>query len=365
MSTAVVTPHRHRRRIVLSALDSPGQVLEHITPNWFASVMGTGIVANAAATLPLRLPGLHVFATVIWILASAALVMLTVAFLAHWLLHRANARGYAGHPVASLFYGAPPMALLTVAGGTLLVGKDIVGDGLALGIATSLWIAGTALGLATCVWIPRRMIKAGDHLQAVPLPAWLMPVVPPMVSATVGALLLPHITDTGLRTAFLWCCYGLFAVSLSLGGVVLTLIARRGVVPALQAVPTVWITLGMVGQSITAANLLGGDAHTTLGVVFGIVYGLIAGSVGAGMFALAVVLTVRAARAGLTFTLTWWSFTFPVGTCVTGATALGTALGSGALEVLAICLYAVLLAAWGTVASKTLVGSFSGRIFVP
>ena len=39
-------------------------------PNWFAAVMGTGIVANAAAVLPLRLPGLRVFATVVWALAA-------------------------------------------------------------------------------------------------------------------------------------------------------------------------------------------------------------------------------------------------------------------------------------------------------
>lgn len=35
-------------------------------PNWFASVMGTGIVANAAALLPLHSPVLLTAATVVW-----------------------------------------------------------------------------------------------------------------------------------------------------------------------------------------------------------------------------------------------------------------------------------------------------------
>ena len=35
--------------------------LQHFGPNWFASVMGTGIVATAGATLPVHVPGLHVF----------------------------------------------------------------------------------------------------------------------------------------------------------------------------------------------------------------------------------------------------------------------------------------------------------------
>ena len=45
-------------------------------PNWFAAVMGTGIVANAAAVLSLRLPGLRVFATVVWALAATTLIAL-------------------------------------------------------------------------------------------------------------------------------------------------------------------------------------------------------------------------------------------------------------------------------------------------
>ncbi|MDY7087020.1 MAG: C4-dicarboxylate ABC transporter, partial [Actinomycetota bacterium] len=48
-------------------------------PNWFASVMGTGIVATAAATLPVHVPGLHVFATVMWLLAAALLITVLTA----------------------------------------------------------------------------------------------------------------------------------------------------------------------------------------------------------------------------------------------------------------------------------------------
>jgi tellurite resistance protein TehA-like permease len=40
--------------------------------------MGTGIVANAAATLPFRLPGLHEFALVVWVLAAAGQARLTL-----------------------------------------------------------------------------------------------------------------------------------------------------------------------------------------------------------------------------------------------------------------------------------------------
>ncbi len=48
-------------------------------PNWFAAVMGTGIVAIVAATLPLHLPGLRMFATVVWALATAVLITRSAA----------------------------------------------------------------------------------------------------------------------------------------------------------------------------------------------------------------------------------------------------------------------------------------------
>ena len=59
--------------------------LQHFGPNWFASVMGTGIVATAGVTLPVHVPGLHVFSRVVWVVASVLLVLLVVAVTVQWL----------------------------------------------------------------------------------------------------------------------------------------------------------------------------------------------------------------------------------------------------------------------------------------
>ncbi|MGK2317680.1 TDT family transporter [Gordonia rhizosphera] len=366
------------RRRLLAELDRPGQVFEHITPNWFASVMGTGIVATAAASLPVQPPGLRLFATALWLFASVALVLLTVAFAVHWLRHPQTAKMYAAHPVMSQFYGAPAMALLTVGAGTMLIGVDVVGTGAAVAIDGFLWCAGTALGLFTSVWVPYTMMTSHSREDVIALPAWLMPIVPPMVSATTGAFLIPHVPEGQWRLGLLSACYALFGLSLFLGMITMTLIYSRlvhGGAPVAQTAPTVWITLGMIGQSVTAVNVLavqsatvftGDEAYIALGLhVFGIVYGLAMGGFGVAMFALATSITVRAVRRGMPFALTWWSFTFPVGTCVTGMSALGAALGSGPVRVLAILLYVLLIGAWATVAAKTLRGTASGRTLLP
>ena len=62
---------------LLGALERPGDVFRHLGPNWFASVMGTGIVANAAALLPVHIAGLRAFAVGVWLLAATMLVLLT------------------------------------------------------------------------------------------------------------------------------------------------------------------------------------------------------------------------------------------------------------------------------------------------
>ena len=128
--------------------------IANVTPNWFASVMGTGIVANAAVTLPVELPGLRQAAIGVWLLASAMLLFFLTATVLHWVRHPAAARAHHADPVMAHFYGAPPMALLTVGAGTLLIGRDVVGLRAAVAIDAVLWTVGTIAGLVSAVAVP-------------------------------------------------------------------------------------------------------------------------------------------------------------------------------------------------------------------
>ena len=123
-----------------------------VGPNWFASVMGTGIIANAAASLPLFSDNLRGFALVVWCLASLMLIGLVLAT-SSFLFRQQNAwNRHFRDPMMAQFYGAPPMAALTVAGGALLVGHNLIGQDLALEIAWSSMVHRHYCGL----WISRR-----------------------------------------------------------------------------------------------------------------------------------------------------------------------------------------------------------------
>lgn len=360
---------------LLSSLTAPGQVLGHLGPNWFASVMGTGIVATAGATLPVHVPGLQVFARVVWVLAAVLLAVLIVAVGAHWLRHPTVARSHAYNPQMAHFYGAAPMALLTVGAGALLVGKHVIGETAAITLDWILWTGGTIGGLFTAMTIPYLMFTQHNVEPDAAFGGWLMPIVPPMVSAATGALLIEHLPPGTGRQTLLYGCYAMFGLSLFASIIIITMVWSRLAhfgTSGTARVPTLWIVLGPLGQSITAAGLLGTNAVLAVeprianGMnVFAILYGVPVWGFAVLWIGLATALTIRTARRGMPFALTWWSLTFPVGTFVTGTTQLAIHTQLPAFRVAAVIAYAGLLGTWGLVAVRTANGSLRGNLFLP
>jgi tellurite resistance protein TehA-like permease len=307
-----------------------------------------------------------------WMLACALLVLLSVATAIHWARHPVTARGHWRDPVVSHFYGAIPMAVLTVGAATLLAGQSVLGRHAALDLDWLLWGAGSVGGLATAVALPLRRLTRPAGERGRPFGGWLMPVVPPMVSASTGALLVPHAAAGPPRLALLLGCYAMFTVSLVASSVVIASVGRElasGAAGPPRLVPTLWIVLGPLGQSVTAANLLGSVAPLALPApyagalrTFGLAFGLPVWGFAVLWAALAASITVRTARAGLPFSLTWWSFTFPVGTCVTASTNLWLHTGAELFRVAAIALFGALALAWLVVAARTAAGSWSGQL---
>jgi tellurite resistance protein TehA-like permease len=79
----------------------------------------------------------------------------------------------------------------------------------------------------------------------------------------------------------------------------------------------------------------------------------------------AAAITVRTAGRHLPFSLTWWSFAFPVGTVVTATSELALHTHANFLVWASVSLYALLIAAWLTAASRTAHGSLRGRLVQP
>ncbi len=369
----VKSPNRFSR--LASMLSSPidGDIV--LGPNWFASVMGTGIIAIAGATLPLQLPGLFYISSAAWILAVILVVMLLVVIPMHWIRQPGTFKAIASDPILIQFFGAPPMALMTVGTATLLVGSHYVGQSTAVAIDLCLWLAGTILGFATAVIVPYRLFTQLSVNSDGAFGGWLMPVVPPMVSASAGALLVPYLEAGAFRESMLLICYAMFGMSLVASLIIITMIWSRLAhfgSSGSTRVPTLWIVLGPVGQSITAACSLGRAAITAIDEPFATGFKAFALVYGVPMWGfiwlwlpIALLLTIRARNKQMGFALTWWSFTFPIGTCVTGTSLLAVLTGLPMFQWTAVVLFVILLGAWVVVLINSAHGSIRGQLLTP
>nr|WSX19583.1 TDT family transporter [Streptomyces tubercidicus] len=346
--------------------------VRHLGPNWYAAVMGTAIVANAGAALPLTAPGPRLVYQAVWALSALMLLTLLGARTVHWVRHGDQARRHLLDPAVAPFYGCLAMALLAVGGGTLAVGRDVIGVPAAVAVDAVLWTVGTLAGLVGAAAIPYLMVTRHRIEPGSASPVWLLPLVAPMVSAAVGPALVPHLPAGQGQRALLFGCYALFGMSLLATLLVLPLVLSRlihhGPLP-LALTPTLFLVLGPLGQSTTAVSNL---ADAAPGVVdpstahamgaFAVLYGVPVMGFALLWLALATAMVVRAVRRGMGFSMTWWGFTFPLGTCVTGAAGLARHTGLGAFGWLAAALFVALVAAVAAAGARTANGLARGQL---
>nr|WP_241265515.1 TDT family transporter [Streptomyces boncukensis] len=339
------------------ARPAPAARLRGLGPNWYASVMGTAIVPTAGAALSVPVPRAPLLA--VWALSAAMLAVLLVARAAHWARHPDQARAHLLDPAVAPFYGCTSMALLAVGGGALALR---VPGGVA--VDAVLWSAGTAVGLAAAVAVPYLMITRHAIEPGTASPVWLLPVVAPMVSAALGPPLAAHAPEGQPRQALLLGCFALFGASLLTTFLILPAVFSRlthhGPLP-LALTPTLFLVLGPLGQSTTALGNLA-DAAPGDFASLAVLYGVPVIGFALLWLALSTALVVRAARRGMGFAMTWWAFTFPVGTCVTGTASLARHTGLDAFDWLSVALYALLVAAWAAAAVRTAGGLVSGAL---
>ena len=302
----------------------PGPSLRDFGPNWYAAVMGTSIVANAAAAIPGGPSSLRAAGTRGWALAPLLLVTVLAVRAAHWVLHRDRARPHLLDPAVAPFYGCLSMAFLSVGAGALSVGARLVGAGPALLLDAALWPVGAAVSVLVAAGVPYLMVARHRIAPQDASPVWLLPVVGPMVAAAPGPPLVGRLPAGAgqAREALLLGCAAMFGMSLLATLMMLPLVfcrlVRTGLPPVLA--PTLFLVLGPLGQSTTAAGSLADAAPSALPGRyaaafdgFAVLYGVPVTGFALLWLAVSAALVVRAARGGMRFSMTWWAFTFPGG----------------------------------------------------
>ncbi|WP_431032492.1 TDT family transporter [Streptomyces sp. P6-2-1] len=340
----------------LAPAPSPVPRLRGFGPNHYAAVMGTAMLATAGSVLPQHVAGLRGLCTGLWLLAALALLAVLVARGGHWAHHRDEARAHLRSPAVAPFYGCLAMAFLALSAATQHVGPDVLGHGAAMGLAGGLFAVGAVLAVVIAAGVPVLLVVHARARFADVSPVWLLPLVAPMVAASAGPGLVAELPAGQARETLLYACLALFGTSLLAVLVVLPLVGARlltgGGWPTKLA-PSLFLVLGPLGQSTTATGAIAEAARGVLppgtaeGLrIFSIVYGVPVMGFALLWLLISAALVVRALGQGLRPSSTWWAFTFPVGTCVTGASQLAAHTGLPAYRWLAAAVYVFLLCAW-------------------
>jgi C4-dicarboxylate transporter/malic acid transport protein len=328
-------------------------------PGWFAAVMGTGVLALTTRSLGLRWPELAVLGEALHWFNSVLFVLLSVPWLTRWLRFRPAALQTLHHPVQASFYPTFSIALLVLAAQWLAFSP-------CLEVALTLWWLGVILHFAfsfAVLFIVFRGEHVGlDHVT----PAHFIPAVGLVVMPLAGGPLLAHMDGAWREWALTINFMGLGAGSMMyLGQFGLTLHRHFLHKPAPGVLaPTVWIHLAPLGViPLSLMNLLEQMPYPAAREAATVVMLLFWGSA-VWWLIMASLLTLSAQRAGqLPFALSWWGFTFPLGSFVAESLRLSHILGWGSTFAIGVAAWLLLCFLWSITFYRTVCGVASGKIF--
>ncbi|MDY5404509.1 MAG: TDT family transporter [Trueperella sp.] len=318
---------------------TPAPKLPAIGPAWFPATMGTGILANLLQTHAERLPGASCAAVIVLAIAWALLITLIVGYIVRISLSRDAFSITLRDSTQTPMWGTVSMGILSVGSATTTIVPahwPRLTDA-AWRVDTVTWLVGTAIGIITALGFAMRLV--GRDLGA-PTTVWGLAVVGPMVTATTGSGLVPHVSEV-FQFWLLTVSAASFFLSLFLGVAVFASAYHHHwrVEPLpLAASASAWIPLGMVGQSTAAAQAIAAQAKYMLlpdyadsaqGVANA--YGWFMLVAGIPLVGWATAMTLRGFIGRMPFAPGWWALTFPIGTLALGATLLANGTGIGAL----------------------------------
>lgn len=307
---------------------APLSRLREFPVSFFATVMGLAgltIAAHRIETIYGVQPGV---AMILFVATAALFVVLATVYLRKAVLHPDAVAAEWRHPVRISFFP-------TISIGLILLGiaAQMVDPRLSLG----LWAIGAAMHLLLTVMVMTAWINHARYEVVHTSPAWFIPVV--------GNVLVPI---AGIHHAPADLSWFFFAVGLLFWVVLLTIVLYRLIfhspLPG-RLVPTLFILLAPPSAGFIAyVALTGGiDVFAKLLYFWAVFFFLL-------------LLPQLGAFARLSFTLSWWAYSFPLAAFTLATLLMGERSGSLLYRGFGTGLFVLLVVVVGGLTMRTLLG---------
>lgn len=347
-------------------------IIRQFTPNWFTTIMGTGVVAIVLG----HFSELHTLGAALWLINTCLFCVFCILYMLRWSLFPHEARQIFHHPSMSLFLGAIPMALATLINGLLMYGNTVFGQHLPQ-LALWLWYIDVVLVISIGWVVPYFMFSRQQHHLHSITAMWLLPIVAAEVAAATGGLLVAEFVHSTQAISILWLSYMLWGMSVLPAFAILSLLILRLALhklPEKELAISSWLSIGPIGTGALAMMLLGQHAPDVLQSIgmqsFGIflqqaakLISLVLLGCGVWWLGIAMFASLHHLKHGIPFNLGWWGLTFPLGVFTLALSQLGQLLGWNALDHIAVILSVILVGLWSCVVVKTIQGAYRGQLF--
>ncbi len=349
-------------------------LVRHFSPAWYASVMGTGGLANVLYTLGMKRPFLRPLAIGLWWLNILLFLLLIGPWIVRWFRHFDSLLVDLKHPVMSNFFVTMPVGALVLGTNFFMMGKAYFSASFISGLGLALWVFDVALTLFFGVFVVYNLMAAEKIEPELTNFSWFITPVASIIIPLLGGPLAQAYAPRHLSLAKTIGLVDLifFGTGLILFFVFCSILIDRFIkhpMPQAMVTPTFWIILGPVG--IGTISLLGladsaglfglpaaADALKMAAVIF---WGF-----GFWAFLLTVVISIKYLKnGGIPFSLSWWAFIFPLAAYVLSCLKVYNLTGAGAVMWYAGLLTLILAVLWVATFLRSLIGAVSGRLFLP
>jgi len=335
------------------------EIVKNFMPSWFASVMGTGILALTTLFYAEFIPFFYSLSKVLYYLNIFMFCILLIPWLLRWIIYPKNAKNDLFDPILSNFYPTIAVGMLVLSANFIIIGKNILW-------AQIFWFTGTALTIFFAILVPF-IVFTGSHVKMDHInPAWFIPPVGLIVIPIPGSSLIKYFSGFGKEIIILINYFGLgagFFLYIALLAIIFYRFALHHPLPNVLA-PTIWINLGPIGAGTVALiNLVKVSNFIIAKDVF-YSLGLIYWGFGIWWLIMAIFLTLHYIRnLKLPYAMSWWAFTFPLGAYVSGNHALSMVFKICSIDYIGFVLYFLLFFLWLITLIKTIIAVFRGSLF--